>query len=289
MSFEPQTTLKTEVRFSGKGLFSGRVAEMTIVPEKAGTGIRFRRMDLPHHPYIQATIENSKESVRSTSLEENGARVETVEHLLSAFYGLKIDNATIELTGPEIPILDGSAKPFVEGFLKAGIETFHLTRSEFTLDQPIAWSSGDAHLIALPSDVLRISYTLHYPQSSYLKSQFFSFEVTPHNFASEIAPSRTFALYEEIAPLIKKGFLQDAGLSNGIVIREDKVLNPEGVRFPDEPVRHKILDFLGDISLIGARLKAHVIAIRTGHAANLAFGRKLMESMTQSQPNIGGL
>lgn len=289
MSFEPQTTLKTEVSFSGKGLFSGRLAEMTIVPEKAGTGIRFRRMDLPHQPYIQATIEHSRESVRSTSLEENGVRVETVEHLLSAFYGLQIDNATIEITGPEVPILDGSAQPFVEGFLKAGIETFSLTRSAFTLGQPIAWSSGDAHLIALPSDVFRLSYTLHYPRSSYLKSQFFSLEITPHNFISEIAPSRTFALYEEIAPLIEKGFLQDAGLSNGVVIRGDKVLNPEGVRFPDEPVRHKMLDFLGDISLIGVSLKAHVIAIRTGHAANLAFGRKLMGTMTQSQPNIGGL
>jgi len=285
MYLKNQATLKKEVIFSGKGLFTGKEASVRILPAPPNTGVRFRRIDLPGGPEVRAIVSNVKNSTRCTLIEENGVGVQTIEHLLAALSGLEIDNAQIEISGPEVPIFDGSSKPFVELFQKAGIEELEELRKVLSLQVPVAWSKGDSHLIAIPSDQYRISYTLHYPTSPYLRSQFFTLEVTPELFTAEIAPSRTFTLYEEIAPLIEKGLLKDAGLDNGVVIQNDRVLNPEGVRFSDEMVRHKILDLIGDLSLMGVYLKAHVIALRTGHAANHAFAQELLK--TAIQPSGG--
>lgn len=270
------STLKKEVVFSGRGLFTGKEAVVKLRPAPAGTGIVFFRTDLAGAPSIEAKIENVQEGLRCTKLGKGDISVQTVEHLLAALRAFEIDNLTIEVAGPEIPIFDGSALPFVHFLNEAGVLSQEGEKKDYTLSKPIFWSQGDIHLVALPADDFRISYTLHYPQSPYLRSQYRSFIIGRETFEKEIAPSRTFSLYEEVAPLIEKGLLS-GGLENGVVIQGEKVLNPEGVRFSDEMVRHKILDLIGDLSLAGIPFCAHVIAIRSGHAAHHAFTKELIQ------------
>jgi UDP-3-O-[3-hydroxymyristoyl] N-acetylglucosamine deacetylase len=189
--------------------------------------------------------------------------------------GSNIDNALISLTGPEVPIADGSALPFVDMIKEAGIEELSVKRKIAAISEPVFFSQDDIHLIALPAQEFRISYTLHYPFSPLIRSQFYSFSGDEENYEKEIAPSRTFCLYEEIMPLMEKGMIKGGGLDSALVIAEDRVLNPEGLRFSDEMVRHKILDLLGDLSLMQIPLHAHILAIRSGHATNVAFARLL--------------
>jgi len=198
---------------------------------------------------------------------------------MAALYACGIDNLIIELNGPEMPIFDGSALPFVEMIERAGIKTHDASREVYTVDAPCFLTMGDMHIIALPSDAFRVSYTLHYPHSPFLKSQYLSLELTEKIFKEQIAPSRTFALYEDVAPLIQKGILKNAALEHGVVIDGEKVLNPEGARFSDEMVRHKMLDLVGDIALLGCPLNVHFVGIKTGHAANHAIAKELRKSL----------
>jgi UDP-3-O-[3-hydroxymyristoyl] N-acetylglucosamine deacetylase len=270
--------LKQKVVFSGRGLFSGREATLHVMPAPTDSGIVFHRTDLPHAPPIPATIAHVQEGLRCTVLGLEGTSVQTVEHLLAALAGLGIRNAKIEISGPEVPIFDGSSLPFVEKFQAAGLEPIE-EKNVARLAEPLFWSKGDLHLVALPSDEYRISYTLHYPNSPYLRSQYFSLPIQRDTFITELAPCRTFSLYEEIAPLIEKGVLKGGGLENGVVIKDNAVLNPEGVRFPDEMVRHKMVDLVGDLSLVGFPFLAHIIAIRCGHSANHAFAQQLVNQL----------
>lgn len=274
-----QRTIKNTVEFSGRGLFTGQPASVRLCPAAAGSGIVFQRMDLTGAPSIPAHVNFVKPDIRCTRLELEGASVQTVEHLLAALKGLEIDNVLVEIKGQEVPIFDGSAKPFVDYLLSAGIEEQSEDRSVFELTAPVSWTEGDIHLVAVPSDHFQVSYTLHYPTSPYLRTQFYTLACDPTRFAEEIAPCRTFVLYEEVAPLIAKGLLKDAGLENGVVIQGDRVLNPEGVRFPDEMVRHKILDLIGDLALTGRYIKAHIIALRSGHRAHQAFAQQLLNEL----------
>ena len=171
--------------------------------------------------------------------------------------------------------MDGSAKPFVDGILEAGIDQLEKEKSIHVLKNPMSWSKGDVHLVAVPSKEFRVSYTLHFPKSAILHSQFFSAPVNPEYFTEEIAPSRTFCIYEEIIPFIESDLIKGGGLDNAIIIKNDVVINPDGIRFSDEMVRHKILDVIGDLSLIPKTLQAHIIAIRSGHASNIAFAHEL--------------
>jgi UDP-3-O-[3-hydroxymyristoyl] N-acetylglucosamine deacetylase len=202
-----------------------------------------------------------------------------VEHLLSALYAYGVDNARIEVKGPELPAGDGSAQLFVDLLDSTGLKTQQEVRRIIRVSQPIHWSEGDVHLIALPAPEFRLSYTMHYPHSPLLKSQYYSFSLQPMRYKEEIASCRTFSLYEEILPFIERGMLKGGGLENALVIRGDKILNPEGARFPDEMVRHKILDLIGDLSLIGSPLLAHVIAVRSGHSSNVAFAKTLSKTL----------
>jgi UDP-3-O-[3-hydroxymyristoyl] N-acetylglucosamine deacetylase len=190
-----------------------------------------------------------------------------------------IDNAILELSGPEVPIMDGSSESFVEAIVKAGIGQLEEEKEVYTLDYPVSWSKGDIHLVAIPADEFRVSYTLHFPESAILKSQYLSLAINPQTFAQQIAPCRTFCLYEEIAPFIESGLIKGGGLDNAVIIKNDVVLNPDGVRFPDEMVRHKILDLIGDLSLIAHNFYAHIIAIRSGHASNIAFAKELLNHL----------
>ncbi len=270
-----QWTLKGSVSLSGIGLFTGARATITIHPARANSGIVFQRIDLPGKPQVTADLDHVVSTPRCTILGNHKFTIHTVEHILSSLRAMGIDNAILEISGPEVPIMDGSAEPFVEAILKGGIKELAEEKEIYTLGYPVCWSKGEIHLVAMPANEFRISYTLHFPESEVLKSQYFSIAINPHDFAQQIAPCRTFCLYEEIAPFIESGLIKGGGLDNAVIIKNDVVINPDGVRFSDEMVRHKVLDLIGDLSLVPNTFHAHVIAIRSGHASNVAFAREL--------------
>lgn len=274
-----QKTLAFPLTIEGKGLFSGKRVEVTLMPAKAGHGIVFQRVDLPRQPLLPARLEYVKATPRCTILGRGDAEIQTVEHFLSAVTALGIDNLLVQVSGPEMPIGDGSALPFIE-LIRHAEKRESQTRKKFaTLTAPVHFTKNDVTLIALPSDELRISYTLHYPHSAFIGSQFYSFVLDEENYLQEIAPSRTFCLYEEIAPMLDKGIIRGGGLESAVVIKNDRVANPEGLRYKDEMVRHKILDLIGDLSLLGKHVLAHIIAIRSGHATNVEFAKLLQTSL----------
>lgn len=270
-----QKTIEKEASASGIGLFTGEKVSLRILPAPANSGIIFQRIDLPGKPEIPARLSFVREAPRCTRLAIEKASILMVEHLLSALGAMEIDNVRIEVEGPEILAADGSAKLFVELIEKAGIKNQKASRTPLTILHPIYWSEGDVHLIALPANEFRISYTLHYPQSPLLRSQYYTVSLNPDRFKDEIAPCRTFSLYEEILPFIEKGMIKGGGLENALVIRNDQIMNPEGARFADEMVRHKILDLIGDLSLIGAPILGHIISVRSGHSSNITFAKMI--------------
>lgn len=281
-----QKTVRSEIAVAGSGIFTGAKVSVRIVPASPNSGILFQRTDIPNAPSIPARYDFVRPASRCTQLSLGSASIMMVEHLLSALYACGVDNALIEVDGPEIPGLDGSAKMWVDRLSEAGLVLQDSPREVVLLDRPVYFSQGDTHLMALPSDEAKYSYVLHYPQSSLLKSQYYSLSLTPSSYCENIAPCRTFSLYEEILPFIEKGLIKGGGLDNALVIRGDQVMNPEGMRFPDEPVRHKILDLIGDLSLTGIPFTAHVIAIRSGHAANAAFAKLLFETLSMRSANV---
>lgn len=274
-SADLQKTLQKEASASGIGLFTGEKVSLRCLPAPPNTGIVFQRVDLPGKPEIPARLSHVRETPRCTRLANREASITMVEHLLSALSALKIDNARIEVEGPEIVAGDGSAKLFVELIEKAGIALQEAPRRSLKITQPVYWSEGEVHLIALPANEFRISYTLHYPQSPLLGSQYFTLSLTPDQYREEIAPCRTFSLYEEIIPFIEKGIIKGGGLENALVIQGDRIMNPEGARFPNEMVRHKILDLVGDLSLVGVPILGHILSVRSGHSSNVAFAKMI--------------
>jgi len=271
-----QNTIKNDIAVSGIGLFTGEKVKVTIHPAKADHGIVFKRIDLIDKPLLKANLNLVKEADWRTLVGFGKNSVQTVEHILSAFAAYNIDNALIEINGPEIPVIDGSSKPFVD-LIEDNIQKLDQKAKIYTLKEPVYFSEDYIHLIALPSDEYKISFTLHHPSSDFLKSQYFSYKVNKDTYKKEIAPSRTYSIYEEIKPLLDNNLIKGGSLKNAVVIKENKVMNEEGMRFANEMVRHKILDLIGDLSLIGNRFLAHIIAIRSGHLTNIKFAKKLFE------------
>ena len=257
------------------GIFTGENISLRICPAKEDTGIFFQRVDLPGQPVFPAQLDYVQGTPRCTLIGDQKVCVQTVEHLLAALKAYEIDNALIEISGSEVPILDGSSLPFVEMIERAGVVELGSTRYVYGIQSPVFWSQGPVHMVALPSTEYRISYTLHYPNCSLIGSQFYSCVVEQEHFKKEIAPCRTFSVYEEIAPMIEKGLVKGGSLENAVLIKENKVANPEGLRFSDEMVRHKVLDLIGDLSLVPVPFVAHMIAIRSGHASNNALAKEL--------------
>ncbi|MBI2743867.1 MAG: UDP-3-O-[3-hydroxymyristoyl] N-acetylglucosamine deacetylase [Chlamydiales bacterium] len=270
-----QRTLQRSVSISGVGVFTGEKTTLRLCPAEADTGILFQRLDLPHKPFLPATLDHVQGTPRCTMIGIQGVLVQTVEHLLSALKAYQIDNVLIEIRGPEVPILDGSARGFVELIEQAGVCVLGEERTQGKLEAPVFWSQKETHLVAIPSDEYRVSYTLHYPHSDFIGSQFYSIVVDETRYKEEIASSRTFSLYEDVAPLIEKGFLKGGSFESGILIKDNAVANPGGLRFKDEMVRHKVLDLIGDLSLMAISFSAHIIAIRSGHTSNIAFAKEL--------------
>ncbi len=276
-----QKTLKKEVTFSGIGIHTGQCVSMKFCPAKEGEGIFFKRIDLPNHPIIPASIEYVCDTARSTTIGIGDVRVHTIEHVLAALSSYGIDNLCIELSNLEPPVADGSSLEFVRMIEEAGIQEQTGTVAVVKIDQPVYWSEKGIHLVALPFDGYRISYTLNYPDTPALKSQFQSFDITPSVFKEQISPCRTFSLYKEVSIMMDHGLIKGGSLDNAVVIKDDVIFSKGGLRFSDEMVRHKILDMVGDLSLIGFNIHAHFIAICSGHAANFAFSKKIFQYITE--------
>ena len=250
---------------------------MTIKPAEVGKGFVFRRVDLYGKPEIIPLSSNVTELVRSTTISNGNAKVHTIEHVLSALAGCGVDNAIIELDASEPPILDGSARPFVNLVLEAEPVEQEKEREYYQLPEPLSVTSGNRSMIALPYDGFRITCTSADDRGSHV--QHLSIDLDPETFVAQIAPARTFTVYEDIEELLKLGKIRGGSLDSAIVIKGDKILSKEPLRFEDEFVRHKILDIVGDLALLGKPLKAHIIAVRPGHSLNSDLTGKIAERM----------
>jgi UDP-3-O-[3-hydroxymyristoyl] N-acetylglucosamine deacetylase len=280
-----QQTLLRDTSYTGIGVHTGEIVKMRFCPASEGTGIVFKRIDLPGQPIIPATLEYVCDTMRSTTLGISNIRIHTVEHVMAALCAYRIDNLCIEIDGIEPPVGNGSSDVFIEMIEEAGILEQHNPAPVIKVNKPVYWSEGEIHLVALPYDGYRISYTLNYPQISAIKSQYQSLPINPETFKKEIAPCRTFSLYKEISYLMDRGLIKGASLDNGVAISDDVIFSKNGLFFDDEMVRHKILDMIGDFALLGFDFEAHIIAIRSGHASNFAFAKKFYNSITRE--NIG--
>lgn len=281
-----QTTIQKEVSYEGTGLFSGEKVKLTLLPAKPNTGVVFIRTDLPARPRIPVAIENVVARYRRTTLAKNEVVVETVEHFLSTLSGLGIDNLEVEINGAELPAADGSAQDFVNLINQGGIGEQDSSKKIFVLKRPVNFVEGETSLVALPvtDDKLTIDYTLHY-EAPLINTQHLGIKIDKTSFSKELAPARTFCLASEVERLLAQGLGKGGNYQNILVIDEDKVIDNQ-LRFPDEFVRHKVLDFLGDLYLANIRLIAHIIAIKAGHEQNLKFVRKLFEVIQESQLGV---
>lgn len=278
----PQRTLAKEASFAGIGLHTGKCVRMRFCPQPEGSGIFFRRTDLPGQPVIPASIEYVQATERRSVIGIGEAQVHTIEHVLAAIRAHDIDNLCIELSDAEPPVANGSAEAFVKMIEEAGVVEQDASIRIVDLKSPVAWSNDTIFLVALPYPGFKISYTLHYPQSSAIRSQYCSLEIDADSFRKEIAPCRTFSLYEEVSMLIDHGLIRGGSLDNSVVIKDDTIFSKESLRFPDEMARHKILDLVGDLSLVGFSFRAHIIAVRSGHTSNVAFAKKIYQHITEA-------
>ncbi|OGW26867.1 MAG: UDP-3-O-[3-hydroxymyristoyl] N-acetylglucosamine deacetylase [Nitrospirae bacterium GWC2_57_13] len=270
-----QRTIKNTMAVEGIGLHSGRPVRMLLQPAAAGQGIVFIRTDLGGVE-IAAAAENTSATSYATTLSRNNASIKTVEHLLAALAGLGIDNVTIEIDGEELPILDGSAAPFVRLIVEAGIQMQSLQRSTIKITKPIFVREGSKQVALWPADSPSISYFIDFDHPL-LREQAMNIPVSEESFLRELADARTFGFLSDVQMLQANGLARGGSLENAVVLDEQKVLNKEGLRHRDEFVRHKILDLIGDLSLAGMPIIGHVVAHKAGHSLNARMVKKLLE------------
>ena len=272
-----QQTLNRSASFSGIGLHSGNRVNMTILPAPANSGVRFRRVDLEGKPEIEARVENVSETNRSTTLARGNVKVHTVEHVLAALAGFGIDNAIIELDSNEPPIADGSSREFCKIIQAAGIAPQVEKKEFYSPSEPIELKSGETVMTLFPDDNFKITCTSADKKGRF--TQFYSTEVTPKTWEKELSHARTFCFYEEIEHLIKNNLIKGGSLENAVIIRDDAVLTTEPLRYPEEFVRHKMLDIVGDLSLVGKPVRGHLIAVKPSHTANCEFAKLILAQM----------
>lgn len=294
-----QQTLKSQVTISGVGLHTGAHVNMTLKPAIAGFGIKFQRIDLPDQPVVKADVDYVVDTARGTTLEHNGARVSTVEHLLAALVGCGVDNVLVELNGPEIPIMDGSSQPFIDIIEEIGIQPQDAKKIYYSIDTNISYYDDvkKVEMVALPSVDYRITTLIDF-NSQVLGTQHANLKHMD-DFKKEIAPCRTFCFLHELEYLVANNLIKGGDINNAIVVvdkamteeeldrlakifnrdkmsvQREGILNNISLRFPNEPARHKLLDVVGDLALIGYPIKAHIIANRPGHASNVEFAKKI--------------
>lgn len=305
--YTKQHTIKAPVKVSGVGLHTGAQVNLTFVPAPINHGILFKRIDLPDQPVVECDVDNVVDVSRGTSIEKNGARINTVEHALAALVGLQIDNILIELDGPEIPIMDGSSLPFIEAISAIGLEEQNALRNFFEVPHGIFFHDAEKNieLAALPLDDYRVTVMVDY-NSPVLGSQHATLN-NINQFEKEIASCRTFCFLHELEMLHKQNLIKGGDLNNAIVIvdrvvkddeldslaklfgkdkvevKKEGILNNIELRYKNEPARHKLLDVVGDLALVGRPLKAQIMAARPGHASNVAFAKKLKRVMMDSR------
>ncbi len=302
-----QQTLKGTVTLSGVGLHTGREVIMTLKPANPGYGIRFQRIDLPEKPIVKADADLVTDTSRGTTLEYNGARVSTIEHLLAALVGMSVDNVLIELNGPEVPIMDGSAKEFIEAIDSVGVQEQEAKRIVYAIDQNIHYFDPvkNVEMLAVPSSEYQITTLIDF-NSPVLGTQHATLKHISE-FRDEIAPCRTFCFLHELEYLLDNNLIKGGDVSNAIVVVDKVVSGPELERlakvfnkqkievkhegilnniqlhFPNEPARHKLLDVVGDLALVGHPIKAHIIANRPGHASNVEFAKRIKQYIKRNK------
>lgn len=302
-----QQTLQSPVSLHGVGLHTGSHVTITMKPANPGYGIRFQRIDLPEQPVVKADADLVVDTSRGTTLEYNGARVSTVEHVLSALVGLQIDNVLIELDGPEIPILDGSAREFIEAIESAGIQEQEATRIVYSIDTNIHYYDPvkNVDMLLIPSNDYAITTLIDF-NSPVLGTQHATLK-NLGEFKNEIGPCRTFCFLHELEYLLENNLIKGGDLNNAIVVvdkvvedsqlehlakvfnkqkievKSEGILNNIQLRYPNEPARHKLLDVVGDLALVGHAIKGHIIASRPGHASNVEFAKKIKQYIKQNK------
>jgi UDP-3-O-[3-hydroxymyristoyl] N-acetylglucosamine deacetylase / 3-hydroxyacyl-[acyl-carrier-protein] dehydratase len=271
MNPDRQRTLGREVRLQGVGVHTGEASSLTIRPAAAGTGLRFRRTDVEGSPEIPATLDHVVSTERGTSLGQGEARVQTVEHVLAALFGAGVDNALMDLDGPEPPIRDGSFRDYAEAVAGAGTTEQDQPAGTLRVRDTISVRGGGGQsYVVTPSDELHLSVTIDFAHPA-IGRQFGSFRIDPDRFGVDIAPARTFGYESDVENLRSRGLARGATLENTVVLSEGAVLGGE-LRFPDEFLRHKVGDLVGDLALLGARLRGHVVAEKPSHGGNVAMG-----------------
>lgn len=309
MALEKQRTLKKETHISGIGLHTGKTITITFKPAPENYGYRFTRIDLENNPILKADAQNVVETSRGTTIEQSGAKVYTIEHVLAALVGLKIDNVSMELDGPEIPILDGSSKLFVSLLEEAGFEEQNAVKNYFELKETITYKNEESgtEFIAVPADTFRLSVMVDYG-SDVLGPQFAEINKI-ENFKKEISEAKTFVFFHELEYLFKNGLIKGGDLTNALVfvdkavsqeeldamaklfgkptiaVTEKGYLNNVDLIANNEPARHKLLDVIGDLALIGQPIKAHIIAKKPGHFNNVEFAKRLQKASNNNKKN----
>jgi len=281
-----QTTLKRKITLKGIGLHAGGKVTCNIHPAPANHGLVFLRSDLTSQPRIKADVSRVVRTDMCTTLGSNGAIVATVEHLMAALAGLGVDNALIELNGPEVPIMDGSAKEFADAIDDAGIRELGVPRKILRLRKKVSVRLGDKYVIAEPAKELSIKGAISFGHRV-IGDQMYRFTASK-DFRKEIASARTFGFLREVQYLHKKGLALGGSLDNAIVLDEENVLNPEGLRYKNEFVRHKVLDAIGDLALLGLELQASVEIFKSGHELHAGFLRKVLEDPSNYEIIVPG-
>jgi UDP-3-O-[3-hydroxymyristoyl] N-acetylglucosamine deacetylase len=276
MNFK-QKTLASPVSCSGVGLHSGKQVNLTIHPAPVNYGIKFVRTDLPDSPAVSALFNSVVDTSLATVIGYDGFIVSTIEHLMASFAGLSVDNARVEMDAYEVPVMDGSAGPFTEMLLKAGIQEQEAPRHYFFLKKPVVLEDESKSVRAYPDSRFRITCIIDFAHPL-IRQQTYSIDLTHQGFAGKIAKARTFGFLYEIEYLKRYGLARGGSLENAVVVDEKGILNDEGLRYPDEFVRHKLLDCIGDFALLGMPLLAHIRAEKSGHAFNHAFLKKFLAS-----------
>lgn len=278
MEFAPhqRTLARPTESVSGIGLHTGVPVTLRLLPAPVSTGIVFRRTDLENFR-IEASGRNVARVSYATSLMKKGVLISTTEHLLSALVGAGVDNVVVELDNLEVPILDGSAQPFARLIAQAGTRKQRARRSYAKVLKPIEIVEGAKRIAVYPAETFRVTYRISF-STPLIGEQEFEFSPSRHSYESEIAPARTFGFLDEVEALRRSGLVRGGSLENAVVLGRDRILNPEGLRFPDEFVRHKILDLIGDLALLGAPLIGHVVVERGGHALHYALVDRLLRT-----------
>ncbi len=282
-----QRTIAEPIAFSGIGLHTGNLTTLTFRPAAPDSGVTFYRTDMPGRPSIRAEIDQVVDVSRGTTIGNGEIRVHTVEHVLAAIVGMGIDNLDIDVDANETPVGDGSSLPFMTVLKKAGIVEQDRERKYIKIEEPVYYRNGDVTLSVLPADELRVTMTIAFDHVA-VGTQYASFTITPETFESEIASARTFCFLREVKMLQDQGLIRGGTLENAVVIGDESILNDD-LRFPDEFVRHKVLDLLGDLFLLGRPIKGHIVAVKSGHAMHVKFTQLIKKALMNGNAQSGTL